>query len=134
MPPAVVYSAAALVMRNGLFLSVSKRDNWHTIGMPGGKLEPGESSEQAMVRELKEETGIEAAKYKEVYYAPDVETAGSEEPRICVTYRVTEWRGEPKQQPGDGHVCWVSMRDMTGPLAPYAEYNQRLFTHLITKA
>jgi 8-oxo-dGTP diphosphatase len=55
--------AAALIIREGLVLIGQRRADqpmallWE---FPGGKLEPGESSQQALARELFEELGIRA--------------------------------------------------------------------------
>ncbi|MGC9159733.1 MAG: (deoxy)nucleoside triphosphate pyrophosphohydrolase [Terracidiphilus sp.] len=55
------YVAAGLIVRNGQILIGQRRPNqpmallWE---FPGGKIEPGESPEQALVRELQEEIGI----------------------------------------------------------------------------
>ena len=55
--------AAALIVRGGEVLICQRRADqpmalqWE---FPGGKIEPGESPEQALVRELHEELGIDA--------------------------------------------------------------------------
>jgi len=52
------------VFRDGKLLIAQRFDNAHCGGLwefPGGKREPGESFEQCLARELKEELGIEAA-------------------------------------------------------------------------
>ncbi len=54
--------AAGLVFRAGRVLIAQRHDDAHLGGLwefPGGKVEPGESFEQALVRELNEELGIE---------------------------------------------------------------------------
>ncbi|MGP4047642.1 NUDIX hydrolase [Streptomyces sp. 2A115] len=54
--------AAAVVMREGLVLLVRRSETERFLprvwGVPCGKLEPGESPEDGVLRELKEETGL----------------------------------------------------------------------------
>src|SRR5262249_10361283 len=54
--------AAGLVFHKGKLLITLRHDDSHLGGLwefPGGKLEPGETFEQCLVRELREELGIE---------------------------------------------------------------------------
>lgn len=58
--PVVV--AAAVVIDEGRVLLTRRREGRHLAGLwelPGGKLEEGESPEEAVVRECREECGIE---------------------------------------------------------------------------
>jgi 8-oxo-dGTP diphosphatase len=56
-PPVLRIAAAMLVRADGRTLLVRKRHT--TIFMqPGGKIDPGETTQSALVRELKEELGI----------------------------------------------------------------------------
>jgi 8-oxo-dGTP diphosphatase len=53
--------AAAVIYVNGLYLLSKRLDHQHQGGkweFPGGKIENDESTEQALVRELKEELNI----------------------------------------------------------------------------
>ena len=57
-----VLVAAAVIKRDGQILLTRRQDRGHLAGFwefPGGKLEPGESPEVALVRECREECGIE---------------------------------------------------------------------------
>lgn len=62
--PALRFVAAALIVRSGQVLIGQRRADqpmamqWE---FPGGKIEAGESPEQALARELREELGIEAS-------------------------------------------------------------------------
>lgn len=62
--PALRFVAAALIVRDGEILIGQRRADqpmallWE---FPGGKIEPGESAEQALTRELSEELGIQAS-------------------------------------------------------------------------
>ena len=70
----------------------NKEDFFWTI--PGGKIDPGESQEQALVREIKEETGLDVL-------APFVPVSrcryiSLEEHYICdvQTYEIINWQGD----------------------------------------
>lgn len=63
----IVEAAAAVILRpDGAFL-LGRRPEGKPYGgyweFPGGKIEPGETAAQALVRELREELGIEADRY-----------------------------------------------------------------------
>ena len=91
----VVEAAAAVILRpDGHFLLGRRPPGKPYAGyweFPGGKIEPGETASQALVRELREELGIEADRYtpwitREFVY-----------PHAHVRlhfFRVSGWRGE----------------------------------------
>lgn len=63
MAQTIVQVAVGVIKNKKAEILISKRaDNVHQAGLwefPGGKIEPGESAEQALSRELKEEVGID---------------------------------------------------------------------------
>ena len=74
----MIVVAAGLVVRDGRVLISRRPEGRHQGGkweFPGGKLEVGESPEEALVRELREELGIETktGRIREVkfYQYPD---------------------------------------------------------------
>jgi 8-oxo-dGTP diphosphatase len=63
--PIVLVAACALVDVDGRVLIAQRPEGKQLAGLwefPGGKLEPGEPPEEALIRELKEELDIEVAK------------------------------------------------------------------------
>jgi 8-oxo-dGTP diphosphatase len=61
--PALRFVAAALIVRDGEVLIGQRRPDQPMASLwefPGGKIEPGESAQQALARELSEELGIHA--------------------------------------------------------------------------
>lgn len=57
-----VHVAVGMVVRDGQVLIAKRQDHQHQGGLwefPGGKVEPGETTEKALVREFQEEVGIQ---------------------------------------------------------------------------
>ena len=86
-----------LIKDDQVLLAMKKRGfgdgRWNGAG---GKVEPGESVEAAVVRETEEEIGVTPVKYVQVaeldFYFPD-EGWGQK----VITYFCTEWQGEPAE-------------------------------------
>ncbi|MCE3230455.1 MAG: hypothetical protein K0R52_383 [Alphaproteobacteria bacterium] len=78
---------------------------------PGGKIEAGESPEEALVRELNEEIGIMVSPthLKPLTFAsmayPDFHI-------ILLGYQCREWAGSPCAREGQGGLAWVMPSDL----------------------
>lgn len=102
VPHAAIGVGAILYGPRGLLLGRHRRGTWE---LPGGTVEPGESLEETVVRELREETGIESR-------PADVRLLGTllddvdGVVRMTVATEVTAWRGEPSDQPGERVGDW----------------------------
>ncbi len=90
---------AAILTRNGRILICQRRaDQRHPLQweFPGGKVEPGETPEQALERELEEELGIRGARGVEItryeYAYP------GKNPIALLFFRVTGFAGEPRNR------------------------------------
>jgi 8-oxo-dGTP diphosphatase len=87
---------AAVIERDGSILICQRKPGGrHPLKweFPGGKVEPGEDSRQALARELREELAIEARIGEDLGRN---EVRYSDRPAIrLLFYRVTEFTGEP---------------------------------------
>lgn len=104
-------------------LAVSRKTNHEDLGFPGGKVEPGETVEKALVRELREETGCDALEYEKVF---ETEDGGG---YWAVTFHVYTWTGTPTAREGAA-VLWVPPRRLLEPSCSWAAYNRALFDSL----
>ena len=119
--PRLFVSAAALIDADGRVLLAQRPEGKAMAGLwefPGGKIETGETPEEALIRELQEELGISTVTS---CLAP-LAFASHDCPDnhlILLLYACRRWQGEPVHQEG-GQVTWVRaarLRDYPMPPA-----------------
>lgn len=112
----------------GRVLGVARRDDPNAWGLPGGKVEEGESEWVAAARELKEETGIVATLFglREVF---------RREGGVTYQLRLLPWefRGSgvsyvQAPKPGEPRCDWVTWEQLFA--GPFGDYNRRLYAAL----
>ena len=59
----IIVTGGALIKDSSGRILLQKRSDYGDWGLPGGAMEPGESIEETMIREVKEETGISIKEY-----------------------------------------------------------------------
>ena len=104
-------------------LAVARRNSVDQWGLPGGKIEPGESMIDALVREVQEETRIvlDKNKLRPVFSRVD-------DSFFVVTY-FYQGKIEEKPRQGDaGPVEWVTWDQLI--IGPFGIYNSRLKARL----
>jgi 8-oxo-dGTP diphosphatase len=128
--PLLLVCACALVDRDGRVL-LSQRPEGKTLAglweFPGGKVDPGEAPEQALIRELQEELGIET---KAACLAPLTFASHSYETfhLLMPLYVCRRFWGTPVPREGQ-KLKWVRPRDMRNYPMPPAD--EPLIAHLI---
>ena len=123
----LLVSAAALIDRDGRVLLAQRSKGRPMAGLwefPGGKIEPGETPETALIRELNEELGINTAASclaplsftSHSYDASDSRAAFH---LLMMLYVCRRWQGRPQPIEG-GALKWVrpqQLRDYPMPEA-----------------
>jgi len=71
--PLISVGATVLVMNEQHELLFQYRSDTHSWGLPGGSMEPGETLEEVAIRELQEESGLQARSVQllDVFSGPD---------------------------------------------------------------
>lgn len=86
---------------------------------PGGKLEPGEHPEAALMRELEEELGV-GIEESALTAAAFASAPLGERHLILLLYLCREWSGEPRALEASG-LKWLRPSEMHGPEMPPAD-------------
>lgn len=110
-------AAGVLIVRHGRILSLWREDGGGA-GLPCGTVEPGESAEEAAIREVREETGFEVALEGVPYVAMDGPCEVTIfRARIC---------GGAWLESGEGTPCWEDPAVLVGRSAAFAAFNRGL--------
>ena len=119
--PLLTVVAVALVAEDGRILVQQRAPHRSMAGLwefPGGKVEAGETPEQALLREIAEELGIELDGAL-VPAAFASERLGDRH-LLLLLYTATEWRGEPQALDASA-IRWVTIEEMRGLAMPPAD-------------
>jgi mutator protein MutT len=119
--------AAAIVERNGCYLVTRRQPGVHLAGhweFPGGKCQTGETLEQCLARELREELDVNGVVGEKVF------TTSHDYPdrRVELHFFRCELAGEPVPQQGQG-LRWVQRDGLRALQFPPAD--NALIEHLI---
>jgi 8-oxo-dGTP diphosphatase len=110
MPRPEVCVGAIVV--DGSQLLLVRRGRGAAVGawsVPGGRVEPGETLAEAVVRELAEETGLEGVCDRFIGW---VERIGDEHHFVILDFAVTVLPGEPRAGDDATEVRWVPVDDV----------------------
>jgi 8-oxo-dGTP diphosphatase len=121
-PASFTVVAAALIGADGRILLQRRAAGRAMAGLwefPGGKVEPGERPEAALVRELAEELGI---RVEEAALTPGPFASADNGGRhmLLLLYLCRSWEGSPQALDADA-LCWASFDDMRALAMPPAD-------------
>ncbi|MCA8929218.1 MAG: (deoxy)nucleoside triphosphate pyrophosphohydrolase [Alphaproteobacteria bacterium] len=118
--PILLVTAVALIDRDGRVLLAQRPEGKSLAGLwefPGGKVDPGETPEAALIRELKEELAVDTA---ESCLSPFTFASHTyaDFHLLMPLYVCRVWKGNPTPQEGQ-RLVWVRPNRMTDyPMPP----------------
>lgn len=117
-------AAVMLIIKDDLILAVSRRYDKTKFGLPGGKVEPDETTEVAAIRETLEETGVIVSKCEFIFLRDEPKDRPEGEDFHAYCYYATEWGGK-EQDSEEGIVRWLSVEELIGSAGVFSDYNKR---------
>lgn len=113
----VAFGVSILIQKDNKILAVARRNDPNMFGLPGGKVDPGETEEEAAIRECFEETGLTLFNLKEI----NRKFIRNNE---AVTFSC-EYSGEPSTQEGEPECMWLDPEILM--VGVFGKYNTDLF-------
>lgn len=107
-----VVAVALIAPGPSILMQQRRRDRAHggLWEFPGGKVEPGESPESALIREIAEELGVtlQAADLAPLAFASDpAQPPSPRQPHVILLYTCRRWEGEPRCLDGEA-IAWTA--------------------------
>lgn len=116
----IIDVSAGLVFREGKLLITQRHAQAHLGGLwefPGGKCEPGETSEECLRRELREELGIEV----EIGAVLEELTHAYPEKTVRLKFFLCRWLANEPQPLGCPALAWITTAELDGYSFPAAD-------------
>lgn len=108
-------------------LLINRKKNWEGYAFPGGHLENGESFNECIIREIKEETGLRLNKVIQVGVTHFYNTENMDR-LFILNYVAYDFEGVTNSECEEGMLEWVKIEDVFKlPLAEGMEQRLDLF-------
>lgn len=117
-------AVVALIIKDGLILCISRRHDKSKFGLIGGKVDTNETLEQALAREVKEETSIIVKDCSLIYERVELGDGLDGVDYYSCCYYVNDWEGTP-QSCEEGEVKWLTAEEVTDTKAAFGDYNRK---------
>lgn len=95
---------------NRILVEERKGDGYSGLIFPGGHIEPGESITDSVIREIKEETGLDIRNPKPCGFKDWIQEDGTR--YIVLLYKTDQYSGELKSSE-EGRVFWLDRKDIS---------------------
>jgi 8-oxo-dGTP diphosphatase len=105
--PAIHQVAAALIRKGDDILLVQQQgptDPFPTWALPGGRVEPGERLSGALIREVREETGLEILHPDRLVYFVELQDQEDGSQSQAFVFEVERWEGRIRVADPDGFI------------------------------
>lgn len=114
-------AAVSLIERGDAVLCVWNK-SYRGWTLPGGKVEDGETVEEAQARELREETGLDTLSREFLYEGESSSRTG----RVVSVFRVVPCPGDPREVEEGSPVTWLQREEFLR-VSPFSEFYRHLF-------
>jgi mutator protein MutT len=115
--------SVAVIKKDGFVLSISRKDNHYDLGLVGGKVEEGETPEQAVIREVMEEVGLKGINPKLI----DTRVYDGNENFCFVFEDVEGWEELTLGVTNEGFVSFRTEEELCENMHSYSDYNSEIF-------
>lgn len=107
----------------GEILSVSRKDNFDDQNIIGGKVDKGETFEEAAIRECKEETNLDIYDLQPIFFRKDGKFK-------CITF-IAKYKGEigKYSEKETGKIEWIKYDTLFN--GSFGEYNRELKNKIV---
>ena len=109
-----IHVAAGIILKDNRFLATRRQKGTHLAGyweFPGGKLDQGETEAEALVREIREELGVEAMVEEPIFHRKSFTYPGRQVHLSFYLCTLTENKPEPKALVAD-ELVWFTAEEI----------------------